>query len=101
MISKLLSRMKTMLASKVAKVPSVVEVFSVTIPVTLPLATSGALQKPLFRLEITVEATTERELLEQMFSIYSRYLGTGPKPTDLLSHDSDHHSWSSKFTRVE
>lgn len=100
MISKLLARMRAMLARKVVELP-VAEVFSVTVPVTLPLATSGALQKPLFRLEITVEATTERELLEQMFSIYSRYLGTGPKPTDLLSHDSDHHSWSSKFTHIE
>lgn len=99
MIAKIISAIKTMLVGKVVE-PPVVEVFSVTIPVTLPLATSGALQKPLVRLEITVEATTEQELLEQTFNIYSRYLDIGPKPTELLSHDSDGHSWSSKFTRV-
>lgn len=100
MISKLLSRMKTMLNSKVVE-PPVVEVFSVTVPVTLPLSTSGAMQKPLFRLEITAEALTEKELIEQVYSIYCRYLGTGPKPTGLLSHDSESHSWSSKFSHIE
>lgn len=92
MISKIITSIKSFISAPVAPVAS--------LPIITPVTNIGspkpALAPPYYTTTIVIHATTEKEMVCQLFDIYNRYLDNRDKAST-MSHDTETHSWTAKF----
>jgi hypothetical protein len=75
---------------------STIEEPMASIPEQPDAVVAAPVPQPYFKLAIAIDATSEKELLKELLSIYNMYLGNPNKPRD-VSHDCAEHTWAVKY----
>lgn len=88
MITKIISTIRTLIGA-----PIVPPVPTTVVIVDTPKST---LTPPYYTTTIVIHATTEKEMVCQLFDIYNRYLDNRDK-APIMAHDTETHSWTAKF----